>query len=151
MYQLYHGVESSLTKMFTQQKASKTKATRMKTILILLSILTLTNCTQEIQIDGFDAAAFKLDKHACTGTRLKLEPQLIEAQEQLKGYNQIEITKLLGKPDKIEIYKRGQRFFIYFLEKGPSCSNEKLEKYPKSLFIRFSALNSANEVFIKEY
>ncbi len=137
--------------MSTQQKITKTKVTTVKTILILLLILTLSNCTQEIKIDGFDAEAFKLDKHACSGTRLSLEPQLINVKEQLKGYNQIEITKLLGKPDKIEIYKRGQRFFIYFIEKGPSCSNEKLTKYPKSLFIRFSALNNANEVFIKEY
>ena len=127
------------------------RMTQIKILLFITTILAFTNCTQEIKIDGFDAEAFKSDKHACAGTRLKLEPQLIEAQEQLKGYNQIEITKLLGKPDKIEIYKRGQRFFIYFLEKGPSCSTEKLVKYPKSLFIRFSALNSANEIFIKEY
>lgn len=127
------------------------RMSQIKILLFITTILAFTNCSQEIKIDGFDAESFKLDKHACAGTRLKLEPQLIEAQEQLKGYNQIEITKLLGKPDKIEIYKRGQRFFIYFLEKGPSCSNEKLTKYPKSLFIRFSALNNANEVFIKEY
>ncbi len=111
----------------------------------------MANCTNEIKIEGFDAAAFKLDKHACSGARASLESQLIAVQEEFKGHNQIEITKLLGKPDRIEIYTRGQRFFIYFIESGPSCSNKKLEKYPKSLFIRFSALNRANEVFIKEY
>ena len=125
--------------------------TQIKILLFITTIMTFTNCTQEIKIDGFDAEAFKLDKRACTGTRLAMESKLIEVQEQLKGYNQIEITKFLGNPDKIELYRRGQRFFIYFIEKGPSCNSEKLEKYPKSLFIRFSAVNSANEVFIKEY
>lgn len=58
-----------------------------------------------------------------------------------------EIKKLLGKPDEQELYNRGQRFYIYFIEPGPKCDTPTGN--PQVLLVRFSAVGIANEFIVK--
>ena len=69
-------------------------------------------------------------------------------QEQLlQGHSQEEVRDLLGSPDKNELMERGQKQFIYFIDNGPDCKNNK--GATQGIYLRFSALNNLYEVSIQ--
>lgn len=78
-----------------------------------------------------------------------MKPVLESNLEKIKGLDQEEIKELLGKPDKNELYKRSQKFFVYYLSPAPSCTHgntsEQQEIY---LSIRFNATGLAKEVLV---
>ena len=117
----------------------------------LLFILLLSQCREVKSIEGLDTAAWKADRHACNRIRIGLENSFMENKNKLKGYSQQEIGKVLGKPDEVDLYKRNQKFFIYYIMPGKQCEGVTLKSRPRSLYIRFSAMNVSNEVFVKDY
>lgn len=114
-------------------------------------VLFLSGCSQDVVIEGFDSDAWKEDALACEGHRAKMQDDILEASEELKGLSPREIMSVLGKPNKEELYKRNQKFFIYYLEPGAQCDGSSAQSKTEVVFIRFSALNIANEVFIRMY
>ena len=60
----------------------------------------------------------------------------------LKRASEEEITNVLGRPHKIELYERGQKFFYYHLDCNDKNEPEKILK------IRITALGVTNEVLI---
>lgn len=75
----------------------------------------------------------------------------MENKNKLMGYSQQEIGKILGKPDEVDLYKRSQKFFIYYIVPGKQCEGTNPNGRPRSLYIRFSAINVSNEVFVRDY
>lgn len=118
--------------------------------ILFIVFFLLPGCSQPVVIEGFDAEGWKGDPMACEGQRAKMQEDILEASEALKGLNPREIMSVLGKPNKEELYQRSQKFFIYYLEPGPQCHNTP-QGNTRVVFIRFSALNIANEIFIREY
>ncbi len=101
-------------------------------------------------IEGLATEMWKADAYGCLNQRADLEKSFMDNKEKLKGYSQKEMMQLLGKPDEVELYKRSQKFFIYYLSPGPQCNRQRLQNNrPKSLFIRFSAMDVSNEIFIR--
>lgn len=75
----------------------------------------------------------------------------MEGRDKLMGYRQREISQILGKPDEVDLYKRNQKFFIYHILPGKGCQGIDSVGRPRSLYIRFSAMDVSNEVFVRDY
>lgn len=72
----------------------------------------------------------------------------IEAQkEKLLALDEMAIVKLLGKPDRNELYKRNQKFYYYYLQPGEDCSS--FAGSAKRLAVRFNAMGLAKEIIVE--
>ncbi|NJN41312.1 MAG: hypothetical protein HC811_02795 [Flammeovirgaceae bacterium] len=54
--------------------------------------------------------------------------------------------KLLGKPDKIQLYQRNQKFFIYTMSSS-ECGSQQTPF--NGLVVRFSAMGRSQEITIE--
>jgi hypothetical protein len=111
-----------------------------KIFIIKVILLSLVSCYQSPKLDGWvqnDWTAMTIDcdqnRHAMV--TIVLLPQ----QKKILGKNQNEIEKLLGNPDRHQLYDRNQKFFYYKMD----CENEK------ELSVRFDALGRVKEIQVQ--
>lgn len=113
-----------------------------------LFVLLVSSCGNPLPtLEGIDLTAWKDDKNGCVGYRSQSLEALQLQKDKIKALSETEIVKLLGRPDRNELYKRNQKFFHYFLEPGVVCGIDN--KTPKRLSIRFNATERAKEVIIE--
>ncbi len=117
-----------------------------KYLLLFLVIITITSCSNPIEINDFDSKIWLNDIDGCKKERNALAEVLIKNKDKLLGKDQDQITNLLGKPDKHEIYRRSQRFYIYSVSPGSSCSNYVADNTASILSLRFNAMGRVHEV-----
>lgn len=130
--------------------SSGLRRTVFESILILFfSFLLMTGCRKEVKLENVDATSWAQDKNGCNGYRKENIATLMQQKDKILGLNQIELNKVLGKPDKVALYKRSQRFYVYYLN-GYACSGDSIMKQLTSMQIRLSAMDIANEIFIQE-
>ena len=120
----------------------------MKIHYTALLIIAFASCNKSVDIPGFNEDAWKHDRLGCEGIRYQMSNNLNNIKEQLKGLDLDEIESVLGKPDKIELGRRNQKYFIYAISPSQSCklSADTIEN--KELSIRFNAIGLAYEVII---
>ncbi len=122
-------------------------------IITVLAAVILDGCVTKKKkikrLDKFDSELWISDKDGCRGDRLRLKDQLLSVKHLMRGFKDNEIESILGKPDAQELYKRGQQFYIYFIEAGPNC--EHTVHNPQALFVRFSAVGLATEFTIRPF
>ncbi|NIK73092.1 hypothetical protein FHS56_000578 [Thermonema lapsum] len=105
-------------------------------------------CRLELpRLEGFDREAWQQDPKGCRGQRLVFETALEKQLDKLIGLRPEEVKRLLGKPDRVRLYRRGQYFYVYYLETGNQC-NETLAKEGKRIELRFSSLDKVNEAVL---
>lgn len=92
---------------------------------------------------------WKEDKNGCMRFREQSISYLMDQLEELKGLSEKDIIKLLGRPDRNELYKRNQKFYYYDVAPGKSCSNPHPEN--QQLVLRFNAMGLAKEVTIEAH
>ncbi len=116
--------------------------------LIFMFILTasLSACTKEPDLTGFDAEAFRKDKGACSGEREKQLNWLKNHKSNWKGVSSNHLEDILGKPDIQQLADRNQEYYIYFLEKGPHCDKITTPSNAQSIAFRFSAIGLTTEI-----
>lgn len=119
-------------------------------VLLLLSPL-FQSCTprQNISESEFDAQSWKDDKNGCQNKRQNLLADFKNIASKLQGLSEPELRSLLGSPDTIELYKRHQKFYIYFIDAAQKCKNNTNSK-PQKVFVRFNAINNVNEITYKQ-
>ena len=122
----------------------------MRKVLFILLLMIAGACTSTIEIDNFDKEAWKQDNLGCQGVRDQLSYPLFSQKEKLKEHHPRAIKKLLGSPNKTELYSRNQQFFIYYIGPGTQCGIDSLTREGAMIKIRFGALNQVNEVFVVE-
>ncbi|MFC2125278.1 hypothetical protein ACFLU5_10735 [Bacteroidota bacterium] len=118
--------------------------------MLLVTVSLIWNCKKQIELDGFDREHWVEDQLGCNGFRLSQRQIILENQSHFLGHTSRQIIKLLGKPDRNELFRRNQKFYIYVMEPGPDCMDNHEHKYPETLFIRFSATGLCQEIFIKK-
>lgn len=120
------------------------------TIILLTIFIYLTACNNKANVDlpGFDEEKWKSDVNGCNGDRAAMEGKLAEVKDQLKGMTEEEIVEVLGNPDKHELYKRNQKFYIYNMENAPACADNDKKKTYTYFSIRYNATGLAKEVMI---
>ena len=116
-----------------------------------ITLLWLAGCTtQPVDIANFDEAAFRADSGGCKGTRNQMQESIFANDSSFKGLSQEEIYATLGKPDRQDLATRSQKYYIYFIEPSPTCS-DTISSQPLTLLIRFSAINRATEISYENY
>ncbi|MCX8491650.1 MAG: hypothetical protein ORN54_11340 [Cyclobacteriaceae bacterium] len=112
---------------------------------VLLSLI--VGCSKPLPtLERIDLAKWKEDKWGCAKVRFIALPELVNQKEKLKGLSQDDIVKLLGRPDKNELYKRNQKFFYYYLTPGTNCG---IDTITQRLSLRFNAMGFAKEVLVE--
>ena len=117
----------------------------MKRLFIFLLCLAF-GCGKPLpKFENVDLDKWKNDKNGCKGERLKMFKLFDAQKDKLKGLSEDEILKLLGRPDRNELYKRSQKFYEYFIEPGPVCRNDSSDLI---LSVRFNAVGLAKEISV---
>lgn len=115
---------------------------------LVLSIVFISCGKSLPSLDGVDEMAWKDDKGGCNRKRASMIAAIDTEKEKLLALDEMKIVKLLGKPDRNELFTRNQKFYGYFLEPGPECAGISA-KVAKKLVIRFNAVGLAKEVAIE--
>ena len=124
---------------------------RFSSLLPMMTLFTglLAGCSPDAPtLDGFDRAAWTSDKNGCAGKRISLADTLSNQREALLAQPEAGILTAIGKPDLIELYKRNQKLYHYFLSGGPGCSDSV--QVPSQLVIRFNAMGRAKEILLEK-
>ena len=120
----------------------------MKNIPYILSfIITFATfaCKHDpLKLKGIDNSAWTNDKKGCSDIRKNMLPAFLEIKDSLIGHSEEDIMATFGHPDRIEVYPRGQRFFMYFTEKGAQCDGTGGTGKP--LQLRFNATDHLTEI-----
>ena len=114
--------------------------------VVLSALLIIFSCGQEPILEGFDRKVWQADRGGCDNLRITLTNEIISRKAELEGLNQNEITAVLGKADRHELYSRNKKAFVYFIEGGPDCLAKK--EIPGKLVIRFDGIGRAKEIIL---
>lgn len=98
-------------------------------------------------IEGIDWEVWKSDRFGCKLARFAFRDQLLAQRERLKALSEMDIVSLMGKPDQTELFTRNQKFYTYYITRGPSCGTP--DSTAQKLVIRFNAVGLAKEVAIQ--
>ena len=115
----------------------------MKTYTLILVLLLIAGCSGPQEIPGLEPDQWKSDLKGCEGIRKDMVAAA-DLESVLIGLSESEIVELLGKPDENNLYKRNQKFYVYYL--GP-CSDTTKSPYFQ---LRFSATNVTREAMVYE-
>ncbi len=119
----------------------------MKFLYAAIAALLVSGCNSTPdQFGKLDLKKWRGDRGGCNGVRARLEPDFKAEIQNLKGKTANTIGELLGRPDVNEIADRNQKFYVYFLEKGPQCNYPVGKSSSRSVAIRMSAIGLATEI-----
>ncbi len=109
----------------------------------------ISGCGTVIEIEEFSSEIWKSDRNGCNGKRTEEIEALLGAKDQLLGKSEPEILSLLGRPDKNELYRRSQKFFIYYIDPSPACDagSYKVNR-AKYLSVRINAIGNISEIYL---
>lgn len=120
----------------------------MKLAPALLLFVTLISCTSNTDLEGFDEEAWKSDPGGCRGIRKEIASTINDIEDELKGMGQKGIKSVLGSPEQHELSRRNRKYFVYYVEPGPSCQGTP-DQSPRTLWVGFDALGRANEIIFQ--
>jgi len=113
--------------------------------LFIVFVMVAGACGKSLPtLEGINPRQWKDDKNGCNHYREKTIDLLTSQIDKLKALSETQISQLLGKPDQTELYRRNQKFYIYFL--APSAKCDPSNKKAKQLVIRFNGMRVASEV-----
>jgi len=119
----------------------------MKILACIGLCVILISCGKPLpDLAPVDLVQWKSDKGGCKQQRLTFLEELRKQKDELKGFSEKDIIKLLGRPDHNELYKRNQKFYYYDIDPGKSCGDEQ---EGQQLVIRFTAMGYSKEVSIE--
>jgi len=116
---------------------------------LLIMLLAFTGCVQSGSLESFDTKSWRSDRNGCKEDRLKLYKLILNNQNDLLGLNNRQMIKILGMPERNELYQRNQKFFIYNISPSSVCRSE-YEGEKLYLFIRFNAVGLSQEIFVQD-
>lgn len=122
--------------------------------VLLTSLCLLHSCsTTPPQIDGLDYSKWAEDPFGCKGERESMVRMIMENRELFFRYSQNQIIDILGKPDNLTLYERGQTIYFYYIKYHPNCPEipYRAEMERVKLELRFDALNRSKELFVHNY
>ncbi len=118
----------------------------MKKVGLYLSMMACMACTAPNTLGKLDLKAWRNDRRGCAGVRTGLIPALKSEIPQLKGKSANEIGQLLGYPDVNQLADRNQKFYVYYLDKGPQCTQSGAKSAAPTVAVRISAIGLATEI-----
>jgi hypothetical protein len=103
-------------------------------------------CSKPIpELNDVDLSVWKNDVKGCKGDRKQFYKPLSEQKDKLKGLSEIDLVKLLGKPDRNDLSERHEKYYFYFIEPAVECGKDSSTMI---LEVRFNATGVSKEVTI---
>lgn len=116
-------------------------------ITILVGLLLNSGCIEKkVDLGTFDVQKFKTDRGGCNGKRVEMINDLKGVQSRLLGLSQNQIFETLGRYDFQILDRRNQKYFVYYLEKGPHCEQIQNPTKAQSMALKFNAVSLVKEV-----
>ncbi|WP_439555899.1 hypothetical protein [Dyadobacter sp.] len=113
--------------------------------LILFVVLNACGAAPD-KLGKLDLKKWRSDRGGCEDIRGALKQDFKAVQEELKGKFADDITKILGRPDIHQLGERNQKFYVYFLEKGPQCENIQSPSNAEKVILKFNAVGLLSEI-----
>ena len=114
--------------------------------IIVLFIMLAACSTPPDKLGKLDVKKWRQDRGGCKGERTALIADLKSEQKQLLGKFADDIGKILGRPDIHQLGERNQKFYVYFLEKGPQCDDITKKSDAKKVMLKFNAIGLLSEI-----
>lgn len=102
------------------------------------------------QLEGFDRELWQSDFKACQQRRVQCSEALLMQKHKLLDCSPRQVRWLLGKPDEVRLYRRGQYFYVYYLTSGWQCDSSRYTQPGRRIELRFSSLDRVNEFVLLE-
>ena len=117
--------------------------------IVLYIMLTgfITSCLQKNSVT-FDSNSWRSDANGCMEKRMGMYKEVLNNKNEILSLTNNQLIRIMGNPDKYELLKRNQKFFIYNISPGNNCQNNA-DVEPLFLIIRFNAVGLSSEVFIQ--
>lgn len=120
----------------------------MRLTFFLLVVLLLCECARPTPaFQEVDWDVWKSDPDGCAGKRIAFVEPLQRQRDLFKSLSEMDIVKLMGKPDQNELYQRNQKFYSYFFQAGTECDHP--HEGALRIIIRFNAMGLAKEITIE--
>ena len=113
---------------------------------LLLMGLLMVNCAAPDRLGNLDLVRWRNDRGGCGGVRATQINDFKASRESLLGQTVNDAGKLLGRPDVEQLDDRNQKYYIYYLEKGPHCQEAKAKSNSRSVALRISAIGLVTEI-----
>ncbi|MDF7821424.1 hypothetical protein P1X15_27635 [Runella sp. MFBS21] len=95
---------------------------------------------------NLDLIKWRSDRGGCNDVRKGLENDLKQIQDKLLGKHIEEVGRMFGRPDINQLAGRDQKFYVYFLEKGPHCNDIAQKSNAQKLILRFNSVGLLSEI-----
>ncbi|MEZ0485572.1 hypothetical protein [Fibrella aquatica] len=119
----------------------------VKSIVLLGAATLLFSCGGPDKLGTLDLKVWRNDRGGCKGDRQGELANFMAVREQFKGLHVNDLGKMLGRPDVNEITDRNGKVYVYYVEKGPHCSeNTGAKSGAKSVALRVSSIGLVTEV-----
>lgn len=122
------------------------------TFFVFIGIFSSCADPNAITNEEFDMKAWKMDRNGCTSVRIEMLDDLEKIKTKLEGLDEIDLRKILGKPDFAELYSRNQKFYTYYIDASEKCENKNSQNIKNGerrlVQIRFDAINAVNEIVV---
>lgn len=115
------------------------------TVLLLANVLLGCGPAPD-RFGKLDAKKWREDRGGCRGVRATLVPDFKAEVQNLKGKSANDLGELLGRPDINQLADRNQKYYVYFLQKGPHCTEFGKKSNTPTVAIRLSAMGVATEI-----
>jgi len=121
-------------------------------IIYISALLLLQACSysKPLEINSFDAKAFKGDRGGCEGKRIKQLDVLKKNKDQILSISENEIVKSLGRYDYQLLDKKSEKYVVYFFERGPQCQNIRNTTTSEAMILHFNSIGLVKEVVFQK-
>lgn len=121
---------------------------RFKSFSVIFLVIIVLSCGKALPaLEGIDLSRWAGDRDGCQSYRSSSIDEIRRQKDELLALDEMAINKLLGKPDRHELYTRSQKFYYYSLDPGPSCPAPA--DSARQLVLRFNAMGLVKEVLIE--
>lgn len=118
-------------------------------LLPSIAVILLWACSNPLpDLEGVDLAVWKDDRQGCHGKRTPFEESLRSQREKLKGLSEMDVVRLLGRPDRNDLSERNEKYYYFFIDPAPEC--EAGDSTATRLVIRFNATGVSKEVSVEQ-
>lgn len=125
-------------------------AVRMASTFSVLLAVSLLGCGPAPDTFGrLNLKKWRNDRGGCNGVRATLEPDFRAELQNLKGKTANTIGEWLGRPDANVLADRNQKYYVYYLERGPQCEQVGAKSSSRSVALRMSAIGLVTEITVQ--
>lgn len=109
-------------------------------------ILMIGCSSQPEKLGNLDLKKWRGDRGGCEGMRSGQIDSFKVEQKEIMGKFIDEVGEILGRPDIHQLGERNQKFYIYFMEKGPHCNGNQKTSKAKKVVLKFNAIGLLSEI-----